>query len=137
MFETIVSNLVKSKVAYLFVKPVAKKEAPDYMNYVKKPMDLGTIREKARKMVYKCRDDFRMDVEQIAVNAHEYNDGRNPGIPPLAEALLELCDEELRARKAELEAAEDAVERFDEDEPYTPGGRASPTLDRRRRQRAL
>ncbi|CAM6089127.1 unnamed protein product [Calypogeia fissa] len=137
MFESIVNNLVSSDVAYLFVKPVSKKDAPDYQNFVKKPMDLGTIREKARKMVYKCRDDFRMDVEQIVVNAHDYNDGRNPGIPPLAELLLQLCDNELRARKAELEDAEDAIERFEDDEPYTPGGRGSPPLDRRRRQRAL
>ncbi|CAL1414121.1 unnamed protein product [Linum trigynum] len=66
------------------------------------PMDLATIKEKARKMEYKNREEFRRDVWQIAFNAHKCNDGRNPGIPPLADQLLELCDFLLGESASEL-----------------------------------
>ncbi|BFI36879.1 hypothetical protein MARPO_0010s0177 [Marchantia polymorpha] len=134
-FESIVEHLKNSDVAYLFLKPVSKKEAPDYLDYVKKPMDLGLIRDKVRKMVYRCRDDFRADVEQIAENAHIYNDGRNPGIPPLADKLLDLCDSQLRLKKQEFEELEDALEGYEGDGLYAaPNGRVSPPLDRRRKR---
>lgn len=120
-------TLKNSDCAYLFQKPVHKKEAPDYLHYVKRPMDLSTIREQVRKLKYKSRGDFRHDVQQIADNAHIYNDGRNPQIPPLADRLLEICDDELEARDAELEEAESAVELL-EDDPR----RDSPRPDRRR-----
>ncbi|XWS09403.1 hypothetical protein CRYUN_Cryun40dG0082200 [Craigia yunnanensis] len=93
ILERIVETLrANTEVSYLFLKPVSKKEAPDYLDVVQRPMDLSTIRDKVRRMEYKDREDFRHDVWQIAYNAHMYNDGRNPGIPPLADQLLELCD---------------------------------------------
>lgn len=129
ILETVVQLLKKSDVSYLFLKPVSKKDAPDYLVHVKRPMDLASIREKVRGLVYKSRDEFRQDVEQIAVNAHIYNDGRNPGIPPLADKLLEICDEQLELRHYDLEQAESGVERFGEDQC---SGVRAPALDRRR-----
>ncbi|OMP09565.1 Ubiquitin [Corchorus olitorius] len=93
ILERIVETLRDhTEVSYLFLKPVSKKEAPDYLNVIERPMDLSTIRDKVRRMEYKDREEFRHDVWQIAYNAHAYNDRRNPGIPPLADQLLELCD---------------------------------------------
>ena len=93
ILERIVETLrANTEVSYLFLKPVSKKEAPDYLDIVQRPMDLSTMRDKVRKMEYKDREDFRHDVWQISYNAHIYNDDRNPGIPPLADQLLELCD---------------------------------------------
>lgn len=127
ILEGVVENLKSADCSYLFLKPVPKKEAPDYLHYVKYPMDLSTIRERVRKLKYKNRDDFRSDVQQIADNAHLYNDGRNPGIPPLADRLLELCDEELDARDEDLDEAEAGIEPLDDDSRGN-----SPRLDRRR-----
>ncbi|GAB4853230.1 hypothetical protein Ancab_017419 [Ancistrocladus abbreviatus] len=93
-------------ISYLFLKPVAKKEAPDYLDIVKRPMDLSRIRERVRRLEYKDRLEFRRDVWQITYNAHLYNDGRNPGIPPLADELLKLCDYLLREHDANLTEAE-------------------------------
>ena len=73
-------------------------------------MDLSTIREKVRKMEYKSREEFRHDVWQITFNAHQYNDGRNPGIPPLADQLLELCDYLLSENNVSLTEAEAGIE---------------------------
>lgn len=98
------------EVSYLFLKPVSKKEAPDYYEIIKRPMDLSRIKEKVRKMEYKSREDFRHDVWQITFNAHRYNDGRNPGIPPLADQLLEICDYLLVENDEHLTEAESGIE---------------------------
>ncbi|KAE9450286.1 hypothetical protein C3L33_17812, partial [Rhododendron williamsianum] len=100
-------------VSYLFLKPVSKKEAPDYLKIIKHPMDLSTIKEKVRKLEYKSREEFRHDVWQITYNAHKYNDGRNPGISPLADQLLELCDYLINEHDMGLTEAEDGIEYTD------------------------
>ena len=115
ILEVVVDNLKNANCSYLFQKPVPKKDAPDYLHYVKRPMDLSTIRERVRKLKYKSRREFRQDVQQISDNAHIYNDNRNPGIPPLADRLLELCDEELVARGVELDEAESGIEPVEEE----------------------
>ncbi|XP_050374136.1 transcription initiation factor TFIID subunit 1 isoform X2 [Argentina anserina] len=111
ILEHIVETLKERReVSYLFLKPVSKKDAPDYLNFVKRPMDLSTIREKVRKLEYKSREKFRHDVAQITINAHLYNDGRNPGIPPLADQLLEICDYMLIENDESLTEAEAGIE---------------------------
>ncbi|CAN1821883.1 Transcription initiation factor TFIID subunit 1 [Linum perenne] len=110
ILEEIVDTLRdRRELSYLFLKPVSKKEAPDYLKIIERPMDLSTIKEKVRKMEYKGRREFRHDVWQITFNAHKYNDRRNPGIPPLADQLLEVCDFLLDEKAAELADAEAGV----------------------------
>ncbi|KAL7002983.1 hypothetical protein U1Q18_004143 [Sarracenia purpurea var. burkii] len=114
ILENIVETLKdRYEVSYLFLKPVSKKEAPDYLDVIKHPMDLSTIREKVRRLEYKSREEFRHDVWQITYNAHKYNNGRNPGIPPLADQLLELCDYLLNENDVGLTEAEDGIEYTD------------------------
>jgi transcription initiation factor TFIID subunit 1 len=112
ILESIVDTIVKDRadLSYLFVKPVSKKRAPDYLDIIERPMDLSRIRERVRNMEYKSREDFRHDVWQITFNAHKYNDGRNPGIPPIADMLLEYCDSLLNANDENLTAAEAGIE---------------------------
>ncbi|KAH7553347.1 hypothetical protein JRO89_XS12G0000500 [Xanthoceras sorbifolium] len=111
VLERIVETLRENTaVSFLFLKPVSKKEAPDYLKIVEHPMDLSTIRDKVRRMEYKDREDFRHDVWQITFNAHIYNDGRNHGIPPLADQLLELCDYLLEENHENLSEAEAGIE---------------------------
>ncbi|XP_022722053.1 transcription initiation factor TFIID subunit 1 isoform X2 [Durio zibethinus] len=111
ILEQIVEALrATTEVSYLFLKPVSKKEAPDYLDIVERPMDLSTIRDKVRRMEYKNREDFRHDVWQIAYNAHIYNDGRNPGIPPLADQLLEICEYLIDDYRDSLDEAEAGID---------------------------
>ncbi|KAL9680493.1 hypothetical protein QQ045_018372 [Rhodiola kirilowii] len=109
ILEKIVEVMRNSDLSYLFQKPVSRKEAPDYFDIIKRPMDLSTIREKVRKLEYKSSEEFRHDVWQITYNAHMYNDGRNPSIPPLADQLLELCDILIDEHGAELEDVESSI----------------------------
>lgn len=106
ILEKIIDTLKANNVSFLFLKPVTKKEAPDYLRIIDRPMDLSTMREKVRRLEYKSRDAFRHDMWQITFNAHKYNIGRNPGIPPLADQLLELCDFLLSEYDAVLSEAE-------------------------------
>ena len=111
ILEKIVDHLRdQTAVSLLFLKPVTKKIAPDYYDVIQRPMDLGTIRDKARKMEYKNREEFRHDVWQIVFNAHLYNKTRHPHIPPLADTLLEICDHLLRESADVLDDAESAIE---------------------------
>ncbi|XP_062229396.1 transcription initiation factor TFIID subunit 1-like isoform X2 [Phragmites australis] len=111
ILEKIVDHIRgNTAVSYLFLKPVPKKEAPDYLDFIERPMDLGTIREKVRKMEYKNREEFRNDVAQIQLNAHIYNDNRHPAIPPLADRLKEMCDYLLDESADLLDEAEHAIE---------------------------
>ncbi|XP_077239254.1 transcription initiation factor TFIID subunit 1-like [Tasmannia lanceolata] len=112
--SNILGNIVEGlrdtkEISYLFLKPVSKKEAPDYLDFITTPMDLSTIREKVRRQNYKSREDFRHDVWQITYNAHYYNDSRNPSIPPLGDQLLELCDYLLKEHDAGLTEAESGI----------------------------
>ncbi|KAK2647278.1 hypothetical protein Ddye_014767 [Dipteronia dyeriana] len=83
---------------------MSKKEAPDFLDIIKDPMDLSTIRDKVRRMEYKDRVDFRHDVFPITSNAHAYNDG------PFADQLLELCDYLLDENHQSLAEAEAGLE---------------------------
>ncbi|VAI93220.1 unnamed protein product [Triticum turgidum subsp. durum] len=100
----------QTSISLLFLKPVTKKVAPDYYDVIQRPMDLGTIRDKARKMEYRNREEFRHDVAQIATNAHIYNDTRHPHIPPLADQLLKICNRLLEESADALNDAESAIE---------------------------
>ena len=105
-FEKVLAALRANDVSFLFRKPVTRLEAPDYHLYVKLPMDLSTMARKNSSGKYMSRDAFLSDMRLIRDNAYTYNEGRNPGIPELADKLLELCKAELHAHKHELGPAE-------------------------------
>eukprot|EP00850_Spirogloea_muscicola_P019470 SM000191S05219 [mRNA] locus=s191:109330:119214:+ [translate_table: standard] len=107
VLEEVVELLkAETRISYLFLAAVPKHEAPDYNQIVKHPIHLGNIQEQVRKLVYLDREHFRADVKRIAENAHLYNDHKNPWIPPMADELLRLCDNELANRDIELAEAE-------------------------------
>ncbi|KAJ1260110.1 hypothetical protein BS78_10G207000 [Paspalum vaginatum] len=111
ILEKIVDHMrANINVSQLFLKPVTKKVAPDYHDIIDHPMDLGTIRDKVRSMVYRNRDEFWHDVELIRQNAHKYNRIRHPHIPPLADKLMEMCKDLLDESTELLDDAEDAIE---------------------------
>lgn len=46
---------------------------PDYFDKIKKPMDLGTVRNKFEKGFYSTAEQFMDDVQQIFENCYTYN----------------------------------------------------------------
>ncbi|KAL8887106.1 MAG: hypothetical protein Q9215_005279 [Flavoplaca cf. flavocitrina] len=59
-----------------FLTRVNKREAPDYYNVIKQPMDLGTMTKKLKNVVYKSKQEFVTDLSLIWSNCLGYN--QNP-----------------------------------------------------------
>ncbi|RPA99214.1 hypothetical protein L873DRAFT_934071 [Choiromyces venosus 120613-1] len=56
-----------------FLNKVNKREAPDYFNIIKHPMDLGTVMKKLKGHHYKSKKDFVDDLNLIWQNCLTYN----------------------------------------------------------------
>lgn len=73
--KKVISNLKKSNASAAFrlpVDPIALK-IPTYYDFVKKPMDLGTIDNRLKKNEYKSVQAFRDDFHQIIQNCLLFN----------------------------------------------------------------
>ncbi|KAL8702652.1 MAG: hypothetical protein Q9201_004177 [Fulgogasparrea decipioides] len=56
-----------------FLQRVNKRDAPDYYNVIKQPMDLGTMTKKLKAVQYKSKQDFVTDLNLIWSNCLNYN----------------------------------------------------------------
>lgn len=67
----ILEILKRDKSAEIFLNKVSKKDAPNYYDVIKHPMDLGTM---ARKVpVYRNLGEFKADLDLIWSNCLKYN----------------------------------------------------------------
>lgn len=95
-----------------FTKPVDVKAVPKYLQIVKRPMDLGTMRHKCKKMEYQTSKEFLDDMAQIAKNARAFNNSADvQWVVQHAELLLEVAQEQVADKSEEIAAAEDAIQR--------------------------
>lgn len=69
--KSILDSLKKLPKASIFLNKVSKKEAPDYFNVIKNPMDLGTMTRKLH--LYRSFDDFSEDINLIYNNCVTFN----------------------------------------------------------------
>lgn len=69
--QKILDELKKEPHAQIFLNKVNKKDAPNYYEIVKNPMDLGTMEKKL--MVYGNLLDFKADLDLIWNNCLQYN----------------------------------------------------------------
>ena len=56
-----------------FLQRVNKRDAPDYYNFIKHPMDLGTMSKKIKQHQYKSKKEFADDLNLIWDNCLLYN----------------------------------------------------------------
>ncbi|KAL8951889.1 MAG: hypothetical protein Q9222_002164 [Ikaeria aurantiellina] len=56
-----------------FLQRVNKRDAPDYYNVIKHPMDLGTMTKKLKAVQYKSKQEFVTDINLIWSNCLSYN----------------------------------------------------------------
>ncbi len=59
--------------SFPFLAKVNKRDAPDYYNIIKNPMDLGTMLKKLKAQQYNSKDDFAADLQLIWDNCLYYN----------------------------------------------------------------
>lgn len=67
----ILNTLKKEPKAVIFLQKVTKKEAPNYFDVIKHPMDLGTMSKKL--YLYKNMEEFKSDLDLIWSNCLTYN----------------------------------------------------------------
>ncbi|UNI17654.1 Transcriptional activator spt7 [Purpureocillium takamizusanense] len=96
-----------------FLTRVNKRDAPDYYNFIKNPMDLGTMTKKLKSLTYKSKADFVADLNLIWDNCLKYNQDMNHpfrrmanGMRKEAEKLIPLIPDLAIRSRAEVEAEE-------------------------------
>lgn len=129
-----------TEYAQPFLQRVSKREAPDYFNVIKTPMDIGTMIKKLKQYAYKSKKDFVDDLSLIWTNCLRYN--QDPAHPLRKKALYmrnetdkitPLIPEVVIRDRAEIEAEErrlqqgDAEDSDDDDAPIMASrGRKAP-----------
>lgn len=69
----LLEELKSSEHAVAFLTKVAKRDAPDYYDVIKNPMDLGTMLRNVRSGRYKSKAQFMRDLDLIWDNCLTYN----------------------------------------------------------------
>ena len=108
IFEQIINEMRDIPGTQLFNAPVKTKHAPDYYNIIKNPMDLQTMREKARKRQYSSREPFLVDINQILENSNVYN-GAKSVLTLAAQKMFNLCLQRLAEKEEKLMRLEKAI----------------------------
>lgn len=106
-----------------FLVRVNKREAPDYYNIIKHPMDLGTMTKKLKLLTYKSKAEFVADLDLIWLNCLKYNGDLNHplrrnanSMRKEAEKLVPLIPDLVIRPRAEVEAEERRKQNGGEDD---------------------
>ena len=71
--EKVLMELKASEHAHPFLQRVNKRDAPDYYNIIKYPMDIGSMMKKLKQYQYRCKQEFVDDLMLIWANCLKYN----------------------------------------------------------------
>ncbi|CAK4032306.1 Transcriptional activator spt7 [Lecanosticta acicola] len=129
-----------AEYAQPFLQRVSKREAPDYFNVIKTPMDIGTMIKKLKSLGYKSKKEFVDDLSLIWANCLKYNQDPNHPLRKKAlymrketDKLTPLIPDIVVRDRAEVEAEErrlhsaDADDSDDDDAPIMASrGRKAP-----------
>ena len=128
MKENVLKPIWEHQFAWPFQAPVdaIKLGIPDYFAIIKKPMDLGTIRDRFENNFYRSSDEALADFAQIFANCFKYN---NPELEIVAmgkelerfylSKVAKLPEEEFAIHEQDLVTNEDSSEESeDSDEDF-------------------
>ena len=73
IFENIVDSCIKQDKYKFFTTAVKRKDAPNYYEIIKQPIDLTQIKNKAKRIEYFTRDAMLEDFGLLVQNATVYN----------------------------------------------------------------
>ena len=95
--RSMINNLLDDQYAPPFSQPVdpVKYNLPDYFEVIKRPMDLGTIKQKVDKAEYDDLDVFNADVRLVFENAILYN-GEKSDVGGMAKTLMNVFSKNLK-----------------------------------------
>ena len=111
--NAILNNLATPRNTALdLTQPVNVKAVPLYGQLIKKPIDLGMIRHKCKKMQYTKSSEFLDDLKLMLTNAKLFN--KTPDVQWVVqhcEHLLDVGKEEVEKKIDDIKAAEDHIVR--------------------------
>lgn len=145
--EKVIMELKAGEHANPFLQRVNKREAPDYYNVIKQPMDIGTMMKKLKQLAYKSKKEFVEDLMLIWANCLKYNSASDHPLRKKAlymrketEKLVPLIPditvrdradveaEERRMRNGDADADADGAEDSEDEEPIMASrGRKAPS----------
>lgn len=73
MLREVLDQLLEKDTGKIFAEPVDLSEVPDYLEYIKHPMDLSTIRKKVETYQYSSFDELEDDFNLMIKNCMLYN----------------------------------------------------------------
>ncbi len=83
----------RNSINYLFLEPVETTYFPEYLNVVKKPMDLRTLKENLEAGKYVRKEEFYADAQLIFDNAIAFNKDRDSKfVVDLAKRMIRAFD---------------------------------------------
>ncbi|CAM9180619.1 unnamed protein product, partial [Phaeothamnion confervicola] len=99
-----------------FQSPVDPDDIPDYGRVVAEPMDLQTLAANCADCIYNSVGEFEAHLRLIAINCHRFCEDRYPGLPPLADKVVEVGLSVLHAEPlaTQLSEAEKAARQLEE-----------------------
>lgn len=62
----------------VFHYPVKRKDAPNYYDVIKNPIDLTAMKNKAKRGEYTSKEEFMKEIELLRTNAEFYNGAHSP-----------------------------------------------------------
>lgn len=120
--EKVIMELKAGEHANPFLQRVNKREAPDYYNVIKQPMDIGTMMKKLKQLAYKSKKEFVDDLMLIWANCLKYNSASDHPLRKKAlymkketEKLVPLIPDITVRDRAEVEAEERRMRNGDAD----------------------
>ncbi|EPR78186.1 Transcription initiation factor TFIID subunit 111 KDa [Spraguea lophii 42_110] len=105
----IISSFFSLPYSVAFHRPVSAKKFPDYHTYIKSPMDLGTMRTKAKNAKYNNYSEFIEDTKLMTANCKVYN-GTEHSLTKLAFEIEEKAINFYERKKEEMEEIEKEIE---------------------------
>ena len=94
--KKLINTLWRANQAWIFHEPVdpIKLNIPDYLEIVKRPMDLGTVKKKLNNNFYSSTDKFLSDIELVFSNCKLYN-------PPESD-VVSMCNQVLALYQSQI-----------------------------------
>lgn len=101
--QDVLAAITASPSSWPFRRPVSRKEYPHYFRMISKPIDLGTIKSRARRQVYRSVDSFRADIRLIMTNCVQFNLEDHP-FSVMAKEVVAEADRMLEQKKEQIDA---------------------------------
>lgn len=68
-----IDSCIKNDKQKIFIAPVKKKDAPNYYDVIRCPIDLTAMKNRAKRLEYFKLEELRADFQLLRSNAETYN----------------------------------------------------------------